>query len=184
MAGSDCFRRTRDLDGRPRMPSRGELIHVAIVYASRQQHRRLPQRRALRAAVYAVGRGQRPCGPIRPARAGVLLGLRHTGAGNGFFAGEIAEARLYDKALTAAEVAASFYAAGRREVALEQVLKALTSEQQQQRDRLAHRTAEPARANHFGAIASPPSGLRGEPAAADADVRPDARRRGEAGRTG
>jgi hypothetical protein len=38
----------------------------------------------------------------------VLPGLRHSGAKNGFFAGAIEEARLYDRALSADEVAASF----------------------------------------------------------------------------
>src|SRR6202043_331922 len=65
----------------------------------------------------------------------VLLGLRHTGAGNGFFAGEIAEARLYDRALSAAEVAASFKA-GISKVAPEQVVKALTPEQRREHDQL------------------------------------------------
>ena len=58
----------------------------------------------------------------------VLIGLRHTGAGNGFFAGEVAEARLYDRALSAAEVAASFKA-GLAKVPAAEVLKALTPEQ-------------------------------------------------------
>ena len=55
--------------------------------------------------------------PDRPEKAArtypaetseILIGLRHAGAGNGFFAGEIEEARVYDRALTAKEMAASF----------------------------------------------------------------------------
>ena len=40
--------------------------------------------------------------------ARVLLGMRHTGGGNPFFAGEIEEARLYNHALAANEIKASF----------------------------------------------------------------------------
>src|SRR5262249_50255199 len=63
----------------------------------------------------------------------VLFGLRHTGGGNAFFAGEIEEARLYDRALTAAEVAASARAAGLT-VPLERVLAAWTPEQRRRRE--------------------------------------------------
>src|SRR5262249_31803457 len=55
--------------------------------------------------------------------------------GNGLLTGEVAEARLYDRALSAAEVAASFRA-GPEGVSLAEVLKALTQEQRQKRDRL------------------------------------------------
>src|SRR5262249_6159347 len=65
----------------------------------------------------------------------ILLGLRHTGALNGSLAGEIEEARLYDRALTAEEVAASSRA-GAVSVPLEQVVAALTDEQLRQRETL------------------------------------------------
>ena len=64
----------------------------------------------------------------------VVLGLRHTGGGNAFLAGEIAEARLYDKALSADEVAAS-YKAGPLGIALEQALKYLPPDRLRERER-------------------------------------------------
>src|SRR5262249_27730299 len=71
----------------------------------------------------------------------VLFGLRHTGAGNGFFAGAIEEARLYDRALSAQEIAASFRA-GVPHASLDQVLKALTPEQGRQREKWAAELSE------------------------------------------
>src|SRR5205085_10731930 len=44
------------------------------------------------------------------SKSQVLLGLRHTGAGNGYLTGDIEEARLYDRAMTPREIAASFRA--------------------------------------------------------------------------
>ena len=58
----------------------------------------------------------------------VLFGLRHTGAGNGFFTGEIEEARLYDRALTAEQVQASFQT-GVASITLQQITKAFTKDE-------------------------------------------------------
>jgi hypothetical protein len=57
--------------------------------------------------------------------------MRHTGGGKPFLAGEIEEAALYDRALTAQEVAASFRASGLR-VSPEEMLASLTDEQRTQ----------------------------------------------------
>ena len=134
MAGSDFYHRTRDLDPAAETAKPGDLVHVAVVYAADGS-----------IAVYRNGEPYAP--PYTPAGVEatlrtypdgdsvVLLGLRHTGAGDGFFAGEIAEARLYDKALSAAEVAASFKV-GCVKVAPEQILAALTPEQRREHDRL------------------------------------------------
>jgi hypothetical protein len=134
IAGSDFFNRTRDLTAPAETAKPGELAHIAVVYGADN-----------RVAVYRNGTAY--ADPYLPAGASgtlrtyaadeshVLIGLRHTGAGNGFLAGEVAEARLYDRALSAAEVAASFRA-GPTGVPLAELLKALTPEQRQKHDRL------------------------------------------------
>jgi hypothetical protein len=132
IAGSELFNRTRDLGAPAEAAKPGELVHVAAVYGSDN-----------RIAVYRngvpYGEAYGPAGPNATLRtypaheSRVLIGLRHTGAANGFLAGEVAEARLYDRALSAAEVAASFRA-GVSDVPLADVLKALTPEQREKRD--------------------------------------------------
>jgi hypothetical protein len=100
-AGSDFFRRTREPAG-PSETEAGVLVHMAAVYGGDGSIR--------------VYRNGEPYGsPYTPApapvmfRAGesqVLLGMRH--ANRGPLAGEIEEARLYDRALSADEVRDSF----------------------------------------------------------------------------
>ena len=105
MAGSDFFRRTRDVGG-PVETRRSEgWIHVAITHGADGT-----------ITVYRdgmpYGTAYRP-GPAHRYRAGidrVVLGRRHLGHGVAGLAGEVEEARVYDRALGAAEVAASFRA--------------------------------------------------------------------------
>jgi len=107
MAGSDFFRRSREHEGEVENSAASDLIHIVLTYASDGQ-----------IAMYRNGRRYfDPYVPANPAfrrvtfpagQARVLLGLRHPGAANGFLQGEIEEARLYDRALTPAEVEASF----------------------------------------------------------------------------
>jgi hypothetical protein len=129
IAGSNGFVRTRDLNG-PAETATNALVHVAIVYVEDG-----------RISVYRNGR---PYGEsympgavqaFGARNSHILFGLRHTGGGNPCFAGEIEEARLYDKALSAEAVAASFRA-GIDRVPLEKVLAALTPEQRQRRESL------------------------------------------------
>ncbi|MFL5339661.1 MAG: DUF1553 domain-containing protein [Gemmataceae bacterium] len=132
MAGSEFFRRTRPLHAPAESAGPGELIHLALAYFADG-----------RVALYRNGRPHgepyKPDGPesgLRNYPAGesqLLFGLRHSGGGNAFLAGEIEEARLYDRALTAAQVEASFRA-GPRTVALAEILAALSPEQRRQRD--------------------------------------------------
>ena len=49
----------------------------------------------------------RACRSFLASKTRVLLGLRHHGAKNGFLAGEIEEARLYNRALSPADIKAS-----------------------------------------------------------------------------
>ena len=108
IAGSSGFERTRDLDAPEETSPPGALVHMAVVYRDDNS--------------IAVFRNGEPYGkpytagsPLQTFKAGsahVLLGKRHTGGGKPFFTGEIKQAALYDRALSAEEVAASFRAAG------------------------------------------------------------------------
>ncbi len=103
MAGSDFSKRTESVGADPEDAPAGTLLHLAITYRT-DGSISIYRNGALLGRTYIKGE-------LKTFEAGesrVLLGLRHSGAKNGFFAGEIEEARLYDRALTAQEVAASF----------------------------------------------------------------------------
>jgi hypothetical protein len=154
IAGSEFFNRTRDLSAAAETAKPADLVHMAVVYAADNS-----------VAVYRNGvpyaAAYIPTGPSAGLRtyaadeAQVLIGLRHTGAGNGYLTGEVAEARLYDRALSSAEVAASFRA-GPIDVPLAEVLKALTPEQRQKHERL---VSELAKERAALAALPPPLGL-------------------------
>jgi hypothetical protein len=107
LAGSDFFRRTRDVAAPPETAKPGTLVHVCVSYAEDGQVR-------LYRDGQPYGEPYRPDTPSPVAFAAgdarVLIGRRHTGGQNALFAGEVEEARLYDRALTQNEVAASFRA--------------------------------------------------------------------------
>jgi hypothetical protein len=134
MAGSDFFERTRSLESPAETAGPGEIIHVAIVYEA-----------GGRIAFYRNGaphgKSYVPEGPSASLRtypraaARVLIGLRHAGAANGFLAGEIEEARLYDRALEPEEVAASFRA-GPLRIAPEEVARRLSPAERSRREAL------------------------------------------------
>jgi hypothetical protein len=104
-AGSENFIRTHDLTAPVESSALEELIHVAVVYAADNS-----------ITVYRNGIPYAPTytptgSTLRTYTAGraeVLLGMRHTGGGNPFLKCEIKEARLYDRALTASDVALSY----------------------------------------------------------------------------
>ena len=131
MAGSSGFERTRDLEASEEAAPAGELIHLAIVYRADNS-----------LAVYRNGKLQAP--PYTPGKglqtytagnARVLFGLRHSpGASAKYLAADIDQASLYDRALAAAEVAASFAAAGRY-LSSEELVAALTPEERRERER-------------------------------------------------
>ncbi len=107
IAGSDSFHRTHDLKEAQETSLPNEWIHMVAVYSADNS-----------IALYRNGKpyGTRytPVGDSASLRtysankSVVLMGLRHTGAGNGYLRGEIAEARLYDRALSPEEVALSY----------------------------------------------------------------------------
>jgi len=107
MAGSDHFRRTLDVDGPDEDAAPGGLVHLAAVYRSDDSI-------ALFRNGVPYGKPYVPKSPLQTYRAGdarVLLGLRHTGS-TGYLVGAVRRAAIYDRALSVAEVAASFQAAG------------------------------------------------------------------------
>jgi formylglycine-generating enzyme required for sulfatase activity/serine/threonine protein kinase len=109
IAASEWFRRTVNLGAPVENAKPTDLIHMAIVYdleggitvyreGKRYAEKYVPKGRQATLRTYPAGDSH------------VLLGQRLTGAGNGFLTGAIEEARLYDRALTADEVAASYRA--------------------------------------------------------------------------
>jgi hypothetical protein len=103
VAGSEFFKRSQQTIGPQEDATAGVLVHVAVSYAAD-------------GTVSVYRNGKRYGEPYRKAElqeyskgeVRVLLGLRHTGAGNGYFAGRIEEARLYTRALSEAEIALSY----------------------------------------------------------------------------
>ena len=105
-AGSNSFVRTKDLDASGEAAAPGELVHVALVFGADN-----------RIALYRNGKPYGSSYSV-PAESGLvtfkggesraLIGLRHTGGGNAFLTGEIEEAALYDRGLSAEEVARSY----------------------------------------------------------------------------
>jgi hypothetical protein len=152
VAGSEFYHRTRDLVAPAETAKVDELIHVAISYGANN-----------RVTIYRngqrYGESYLPDGDastLRTYSAGdshILIGLRHTG-GNGYFAGEIAEARLYDRALSAEAVAASFRA-GPDGVSPEAIVRALSPEQRREHARLSEELAR-LRAAHSAKSTPPP----------------------------
>ena len=136
MAGSEGFVRTESFQGPEEQDAATRPVHVAIVYAED-------------GTITAYRDGQpygQPydCGEaatFEPGTAQVVFGLRHgaEAGGNRLLAGSLDTAQLYDRALSAEEVAAS---AGRTDfVTTEELVAALTDADRTQRDRLLNEQA-------------------------------------------
>ncbi|TWU06912.1 Planctomycete cytochrome C [Symmachiella macrocystis] len=103
MAGSNNFSRTVNFAGKQETADPEKLVHVAIVY--REDGTIVGYRNGR-----PYGKAYQKPGPVQflPEATQVLLGLRHGApGGNRMFKGSIECARLYDRALNHAEVAAS-----------------------------------------------------------------------------
>lgn len=127
-AGSDGFRRTRDLEAPEETTAPGTLLHVAIVY-------RADGSIALFRNGVPYGQPYTP-GPLQTFAAGkahIVLGLRHKGGGRPWLTGAIKQAALYNRALTPEEIAAAFRAAG-FSLPREAILAALNEEQRAQHE--------------------------------------------------
>ncbi len=120
IAGSDFFRRTQDVHGPAETAKPGELVHLVAVYGS--DHSIALYRNGL---PYGKRYQQGTLQPFLAGSARVVLGKRHLAAGIASLTGEIEEARLYARALTADEVADSFRA-GAVAMDAEALTKAMT----------------------------------------------------------
>ena len=128
-AGSSGFERTRDLNAPEETAPVGAFIHMAIVY-------RPDNSIAVFRNGEPYGKPYTPGSPLQTFKSGnarVLLGMRHTGGAKPFLNGEIKQAALYDRALSAEEVTASFRAAG-FSIPQSEVLANLSEAQRAERD--------------------------------------------------
>lgn len=125
MAGSNNFLRSSSFNGPDEVAAHSQYVHVAIVYAKDGSITAYRE-----GEVY--GKGYRP-GDLQVYPAGgtqVLFGLRHgSPGGNRLLNGRIERARLYNRALTADEVAASAFVGGSSVVPVSAMLAAMTAEQ-------------------------------------------------------
>ena len=130
MAGSGGFARTKPFGGPAETAAPDRAVHVAVSYAEDGTITGYRDGKP-------YGKGYASDGPVTfRAGAVVLFGLRHDPAGgNRMLAGTIVAARLYDRALSAAEVGASF-AAGPGVVAEADLIARLTPEQRDRRAEL------------------------------------------------
>ena len=131
VAGSDFYRRTKDLAAADETVS-DRPVHLAIVYAA--DGGITVYRDGVRVGdAYTV----KEQAGYKAKGSHVLFGLRHTGGGNAFFRGEIEEARIYDRALSAAEVKASAEAGpDATGVTAGAMLAAMTADERDQRAKL------------------------------------------------
>ncbi|MEI9896782.1 MAG: LamG-like jellyroll fold domain-containing protein [Chthoniobacter sp.] len=128
LAGSNFGIRSQNVGGAEETAKAGELIHLAIVYGADNSIAIYRN-----GAPYGQSYSKAELKKFEAGKSRILLGLRHMGAGSGFFSGEIEEARLYDRALTAEEVAASFHAGAVPSITPAEVVAALSPEQRTQR---------------------------------------------------
>jgi mono/diheme cytochrome c family protein len=134
IAGSNAFRRTRNLQAPAETTASDDLTHLVIVYAE-DGTITLYRNGKVYGAPYKPTGPQSELQTYKKGQSFFLFGKRHTGGGKPFFAGEIDEARVYDRALSSSELQASF-AAGPRGIPLGKILSEMTAEQRAERSRL------------------------------------------------
>ncbi|HEX2746450.1 MAG TPA: LamG-like jellyroll fold domain-containing protein, partial [Verrucomicrobiales bacterium] len=112
MAGSDNWLRTQDVTGAAETTAQDTLVQIAVVYgdpvAANNQNRITIYRNGGSYGTYLTG------GRITYSTgADAVFGKRHEDtSGTAFFTGRIEEARIYDTAMTQAEIAALTLTAG------------------------------------------------------------------------
>jgi hypothetical protein len=132
MAGSNFHKRTRSLNGPTEKEAAQRPVHVAIVYATdgtiTGYRSGKPYGRPYKVALQNYNAGN----------SEVILGLRHgTNADSKrLLAGKILQARLYDRALEAGEVMASF-GGNPNYISEKELLRALTETQRKELKKLA-----------------------------------------------
>jgi hypothetical protein len=107
MSGSDNGVRTRNVDGPAETAGPAERVHIAITYSADGQTT-LYRNGEPYGQAYGPANAAAALHAFAPAQSHVLFGRRHTGGGKAYLQGELEEARLYDVALTAVQVRASF----------------------------------------------------------------------------
>ncbi len=130
MAGSNVFARTQDFGAPAESEASDRAVHVAIVYSADGTITGYRDGKP-------YGNAYRSSGPVEFAadKNRVLFGLRHSPPTEGrFLTGRIERARLFDRALTPEQVAATSGAPP--EVKLDEVLAALEPAQQAEYDEL------------------------------------------------
>jgi hypothetical protein len=155
LPGSNNFRRTKPLGGPVESDAKKRPVHVAITYG--------------RDGTITAYRDGKPYGksyktsaPVAfgAGRSVVLFGMRHSPASRGkYLRGRVLRARLYDRALSADEVDASFRG-DRKFVSESQVLAAMTDGQRREHARIGTRIAELERQLMK---LEPPEGVRASP---------------------
>jgi hypothetical protein len=135
IAGSESFHRTKDLAAGEESNTDGTPIHIAAVYRS-DNSIELYRNGISYAKSYVPAGTDRELRTFPAGESHLLFGLRHTGAGNGYFLGEIEEASLYNHALSAQEIAASFRA-GYSRIRPEEIERALPIDLRNRRESLA-----------------------------------------------
>ncbi|HBL45660.1 MAG TPA: hypothetical protein DDZ90_19950 [Planctomycetaceae bacterium] len=100
LAGSDHFNRTKSFQGQPEQEANEREVQIAIVYAADGRVTAWRNGKPYGKSYRSSGLQSFPAGKTE-----VLFGLRHgSPAGNRLLKGLITKARLYDRALTAAEI--------------------------------------------------------------------------------
>lgn len=129
LAGSNSFRRTNSLDGQVESEAVNRPVRIALVYEANGMIRCYRDGKPYGKAYRKSGLNSYSGG-----KAQVVFGLRHgtkPGRGRDLY-GRIHEARLYDRALSAKEVAATVTGTLRETVTQEKLLAALSSSQKRQ----------------------------------------------------
>ena len=107
MSGSDYGVRTENVGGPAEKVGPTELVHLAITYAA-DGKTTIYRNGQPYGKAYSPTNATGGLHTFAQAKSHLLFGRRHTGGNNSFFQGEIEEARLYNFALTAEQIALSF----------------------------------------------------------------------------
>ena len=135
ISGSEFYHRTKDLDAPQETASPDELVQLLAVYRA-DGHIQLFRNGKPYAASYQPEKAART---YLAGKTHLLIGPRHTGSTN-FLKGEIEEVRVYDRALTDAEVVESYQNAPFN-IPPETLTAALTQSERKQREVLQEESA-------------------------------------------
>jgi Protein of unknown function (DUF1553)/Protein of unknown function (DUF1549)/Planctomycete cytochrome C/Concanavalin A-like lectin/glucanases superfamily len=131
MVGSNNFHRTQGLNGPAETDTEGKFVHLAAVFRA-DNSIALFRNGAPYGAPYTPSGNDAALRNFAAGGSRILMGRRHTGGGRAFFAGQIKEARLYDRALAGEEIAASF-SAGPEGVSADELERAMEPARRSQR---------------------------------------------------